>query len=496
MRHAIVVLGMHRSGTSSVAGALAHLGVAPPSTLLPSDWDNPRGFWESRRIIEVDDRLLRAGGSYWRDWRRFDADAIAPDAADDLTTDMSRVLQAEFGDASMIVVKEPRMCRLWPQWDPIVRAAGYDPRFVLPIRSPLEVARSLHRRNGIAVAEGLLLWLRHVLDAEQVTRGRPRRILRWDRFMADWRAEVDRIESTLGLRLPDRGSAASAEVDAFLSGDLKTVEASARDLTAGPDTHVWVRAAYEALTVLTDRDDDANAFLILDDLRQRFDQASSLFGRSVGSLLADIETVEQARDLARLDMDRVEQVARRLGRNLVLASERSQALVARLSQADADRLQAAGASAAAEARLRQALDHETGLRRGAEARIEETQAALAASAVAEADARSAADSVRRARDVLVRRLDEAQADAARQAATAADAEVRTARELALAAARIGQAEAELAETRSRLDAETARLQDLRRDLARRPFALAWSAWAPAARRRMVAFARRVGLSRR
>lgn len=66
---ALVVLGMHRSGTSSVAGALALLGAAPPRTLMEPGEDNPRGFWESLVLMEVNDSLLAAGASNWRDWR-------------------------------------------------------------------------------------------------------------------------------------------------------------------------------------------------------------------------------------------------------------------------------------------------------------------------------------------------------------------------------------------------------------------------------------------
>lgn len=496
LRHAIVVLGMHRSGTSSVAGSLAHLGVVPPSNLLPSDWDNPRGFWESRPIIEVDDRLLRAGGSYWRDWRRFDAATIAPDVAADLTADMARVFRDEFGDAGMIVLKEPRMCRLWAQWDPVVRAAGYDARFVLPIRSPIEVARSLQRRNGIELAEGLLLWLRHVLDAEFVTRGGRRRILRWDRFMADWRAEVDRIETALDVRLPDRGAAASATVEAFLSGDLKTVEASTLDLRTGPDAHVWVRLAYEALTTLTDQDDDPDAFAVLDDIRERFDEASALFGRSVGALLADIETAEQACARARLDTDRAEQVARRLGRNLVLASDRGRALTARLSKADRAMQETVEARVAGEARLQAGLDCERDLRAAADLRIGTLERELAASIVAQADARAAADSVRRARDALVDRLERMKTGRARDRAVAQERLTHLAADLAAASALYARDEAERRDLQSRLERGTAALEALRRDMARRPIATAWSAWVPMGRKATARLLLRLGIRRR
>ena len=76
-RTALVILGMHRSGTSSVAGALSLLGAAAPKTLLEPAPDNPKGFWESREIVQFNDRVLQAGQSWWNDWRDFDFDKIS-----------------------------------------------------------------------------------------------------------------------------------------------------------------------------------------------------------------------------------------------------------------------------------------------------------------------------------------------------------------------------------------------------------------------------------
>lgn len=55
----------------------------------------------------------------------------------------------------------------------------------LPLRSPREVAQSLHRRDGLGASSGCLLWLRHVLDAEAETRAMPRAVLDWSRFLSD-----------------------------------------------------------------------------------------------------------------------------------------------------------------------------------------------------------------------------------------------------------------------------------------------------------------------
>ena len=56
----VVILGMHRSGTSMVAGALVAAGIraGEGAELLEDQEDNPHGFWERRDVVELNDRSL------------------------------------------------------------------------------------------------------------------------------------------------------------------------------------------------------------------------------------------------------------------------------------------------------------------------------------------------------------------------------------------------------------------------------------------------------
>ena len=174
-RTAVLVLGMHRSGTSSVAGAMVRLGVVPPLNLIPPNDENPKGFWESTVIVGLNDEILAAGGSHWDDWRPFDPGRIDPALAFTLKTRARSALIREFGEASLAVVKDPRICRLIPFWSSVLQDSGWSPRAILPLRSPLEVASSLERRNGIPLGLGCLIWLRHVLDGIAVDKECPPR---------------------------------------------------------------------------------------------------------------------------------------------------------------------------------------------------------------------------------------------------------------------------------------------------------------------------------
>ena len=264
-RIAYVVLGMHRSGTSSVAGTLALLGAAAPRTLMRPAEDNPKGFWESEVVTAFNDRLLAAAGSSWDDWRRF---ALPSDPA--WAEEAAGVLDAEFGDAEAIVLKDPRICRFFPFWRRVLESAGYGPLIVCPVRDPMEVAASLNARNGMDPARALRLWLRHVLDAEAASRGLPRHFMGWDGFIADWRGEIARMAARFDLDLSPTTDQAAA-VDAFLSADLR------RQTPGEGRPPALVTRTCQALAGLARHGEHADLHRSLDALRTEFDRAQTLF---------------------------------------------------------------------------------------------------------------------------------------------------------------------------------------------------------------------------
>lgn len=285
LKTAFVVLGMHRSGTSSVAGTLARLGPKAPLTLLDASEDNPRGFWESRLVVAQNDEILQAGGSYWRDWQAFHPERIDPVRTREIQEDISRLLNSEFNNENEIVLKDPRLCRLFTYWDKPLTSAGYRSVFILPIRSPFEVAASLMRRNGLSKAECMLLWLRHVLEAEYQTRGRPRKLILWNNFMADWRVALHEIAEAVNWVLPDVEGQNGADIDAFLSADLKHQHHDDADLSRDPESHVWLNETWPALNALVLNQAGPEALATLDRVRQLMDVSSDIYGRAFGPVL-------------------------------------------------------------------------------------------------------------------------------------------------------------------------------------------------------------------
>jgi hypothetical protein len=64
----ILVLGMHRSGTSVLARLLNMIGLyfSPEGVSTGANQENPKGFWERRDVRQANDRLLHAAGADWR----------------------------------------------------------------------------------------------------------------------------------------------------------------------------------------------------------------------------------------------------------------------------------------------------------------------------------------------------------------------------------------------------------------------------------------------
>jgi hypothetical protein len=295
---AVLILGMGRSGTSSVAGALVRLGGTAPRHLMAAAPDNPRGFWESTAVEALNDEILAAGGSEWLDWRRFDVERIDAAQANELRERARATLIGEFGCAGVPIVKDPRMCRLMDFWRPVFNDLAWFPRVVLPIRSPLEVAWSLRRRDRLGVGAGCLLWLRHVLDAEAGSRGMQRAVLDWSRFLDDWPGSLQRVAEQLGLGWMRGDGWKRAEVTDFLSPELRHFKASAAELRADPAVSVLVRETYSALLELVDDPNFAPAQRKLDELRERFDAAAPIFEHAMRDAEEEVRHLQFIRDEA------------------------------------------------------------------------------------------------------------------------------------------------------------------------------------------------------
>ena len=292
-RMALLGLGMHRSGTSALTRVFALLGAGLPATLLGGNPTNPAGHWESDAVRAFNDAILAQVGSDWFDWlpvhdgwpRSLGYQGDVERARD--------VLRAEFGDAPLFALKDPRMCRLAGFWLDVLDGEGVEAAIVMPLRNPLEVADSLARRDGVDAQVALLVWLRHVLEAEAATRGRARLVVRYDQVLDQWAHVADRVERELGVVWPRVPLGVGEEVEAFLSQDLRHHRRSDRAVVDNPLVSAWVRRAYGVLLGWAQGGERACDYGELDAVRAALDEAGPGFARPLRRIAQQQRALEE-----------------------------------------------------------------------------------------------------------------------------------------------------------------------------------------------------------
>jgi hypothetical protein len=216
----VFILGMHRSGTSALGGALEPLGLTVGKTVMPPKKENPKGFYENNSLTELHEKFLASIGSNWRDLEPVGEERFQGIVARRFQGKLLRLLINEFG-GDRPLIKDPRMCRLMPLWIPLIKEHFPLACFILPIRHPVEVAHSLRQRGHVTLDQGLKLWVVHVLEAERTTRGFSRFFTTYDQLMQSPVETVLRLAKDLGLSTNVDAAAVSRQIDSTLRHHTK-----------------------------------------------------------------------------------------------------------------------------------------------------------------------------------------------------------------------------------------------------------------------------------
>lgn len=226
----LIVLGMHRSGTSVLARLLNLMGAyfGPEGISTGANDENPKGFWERRDVRMLNDSVLHAMGCDWNRVRDFNAaDLPEPVIADFFKSASKLVLEMDAHRPWLL--KEPRLCLLLPLWRKVLEV----PICVQILRNPVEVAASLRKRNDIPMEAGLALWEKYVRSAMSASSGLPSLLVLHRQLMLEpmnVAAQLLRqLESAgvVGLRMPSE-----REISTFVCDDLYRERESSSNMVA------------------------------------------------------------------------------------------------------------------------------------------------------------------------------------------------------------------------------------------------------------------------
>jgi hypothetical protein len=201
----ILVLGMHRSGTSAITRLIHMMGawLGDEQDIMPAhEHENPEGYWERLAIFNAHDNLLHtlnpciAAHCSWIYIANFNAERLT--TVPDESIDPLRAELAILDSHRPWVVKDPRLCLLLPVWQTLLS----EPVYVLMHWHPLEVAGSLANRvdQPLPVGFGLALWekhILHILSALRALQGKRVLVVSHQRLLAEPWQQCQRLHAYL-----------------------------------------------------------------------------------------------------------------------------------------------------------------------------------------------------------------------------------------------------------------------------------------------------------
>ena len=188
--NALIILGMHRSGTSLLAGLLSQVGVKMGRSLYaPQKGVNEKGFWEHEDIVDTHDELLLHLNSQWDDLLPWD-ETLGEKWWE---TDIGQIVLQPV-DRSGRTRFQGCTCLGTQRSAHVPFITGMVSRFLNPANQghlhlhesePVRSHGSLQKRDHFSREKALVLWLIHSLAAERYSRGLPRVFIDFDQVVAN-----------------------------------------------------------------------------------------------------------------------------------------------------------------------------------------------------------------------------------------------------------------------------------------------------------------------
>ncbi|USQ79804.1 hypothetical protein NF556_19805 [Ornithinimicrobium faecis] len=228
----VLVVGAGRSGTSSLAGVLSHLGFHVPPPVVSADPSNPRGHFEPQWVVDFHQRILAASGYVFADGDPLASSRVLQTARrGDYQAELHDWLDAVSASETRLVVKDPRTVWVASLWAEVAAEMGLRVCYVTMLRHPAEVVSS-HSRHYTPGREGserlraetalLAGWINLNLVAEEATRMGQRHSIMYADLLSDWRRELAPLQECCDLQL-DLNGADAARVDEFVDPELRRV---------------------------------------------------------------------------------------------------------------------------------------------------------------------------------------------------------------------------------------------------------------------------------
>ncbi len=245
--HLVVVLGMHRSGTSATTRGLQALGVELGERLTPGVAGvNEKGFFEDTEINNLNIEILESLEKTWHSVAMIPDEVFLADAFSAFRERAKALLAERLGETPF-GLKDPRIARLLPFWKSVFSELDIRVSYVIAIRNPLSVAHSLLGRDAMNPVKSYYLWVLHVLPSILLTADAPRVVVDFDSLMSAPGEQLKRIADALNLPYAADSAGVDDYANEFLDASLLHARFTAQDLRADAAVPGIVVETFEVL---------------------------------------------------------------------------------------------------------------------------------------------------------------------------------------------------------------------------------------------------------
>ena len=250
----LLVLGMHRSGTSVTTRLLECLDAVNSTSLMPEHSDNPKGFFEDYDIYRFhESKLLPSLKTKWHGVGPIDWTQLPAHDRSKLELEALEILRSNYSLSNRLsVLKEPRIGVLLPFWLPLIKRAGYKVSIVCAVRDPLSVARSLGKRNKMSTSHSGALYLSYWLSILTHIQDQQVAFVQFDDIFENPKESLDKVVSKLAILPPDDYEERLHDFSSsFIDASLRHSHSDSKDLILEPDLPQLTIELYETLLVAT-----------------------------------------------------------------------------------------------------------------------------------------------------------------------------------------------------------------------------------------------------
>lgn len=239
------ILGMLRSGTSMMSRLLnlSGLYIGDEKDVFWTGDANPKGFWEPRWLIDLNDRLLASLGGNWESPPLFEPGWESEPAVRALRDEARERVSQAYGQSQNWGWKSPTTAVCIPFWREIVP----DLRFVICVRNPLDVAASAKRVWNLTEPHAISLWQYYSEAALRDTRPEERVVAMYEDFFADYASALAPVLRLIGLPELAPGSERDRAVRSFIDGELKHYSHTLKDVLSSDTIPLEAKQLYQAL---------------------------------------------------------------------------------------------------------------------------------------------------------------------------------------------------------------------------------------------------------